>query len=140
MRKHLILFLMLAWLPLFAQADMVVVTSTNNDSPALSRREIINIFMGRYRFFANGQYARPLDLPSSDKNKHVFYQALTGKEQADINSYWARLILTGAALPPEEVGSEEIMLEKVAKDTHAIGYINRSRVDKRFRIIFDPNH
>ncbi len=121
-------------------ADVVVIVSANCDATALSRREIINIFMGRYRFLPSGHAAKPYDLPTTDPRKAQFYLALTGKNISDIDAYWARLVLTGNASPPDEASSQEAMLDKIARNPWSIGYLDRSIIDNRVRVIFDPEH
>jgi len=124
--------------PALARADMVVIVAPQCEAASLTRREVINIFMGRFRFLPSGQAAKPYDLPAGDPRKERFYLALTGKQLSDIDAYWARLIFTGNTAPPDEAASAEAMVEKIARSPHAIGYIERSQADKRVRIIFEP--
>lgn len=125
-------------LPGPARADMVVIVHPQFEAASLTRREVINIFMGRFRFLATGQAVKPLDLPAGDPKKARFYRTLTGKELSDIDAYWARLVLTGNSSPPEESAGADAMLDTVARHLHTIGYVDRSQVDKRVRIIFEP--
>jgi ABC-type phosphate transport system substrate-binding protein len=133
-------FLLALFLPLMAHADMVVIVHPHCEASTLTRREIINIFMGRFRYLPSGQPARPYDLPARDPGKRRFYLTLTGKDLSDIDAYWARLVFTGSAAPPHETENAEEMLQKVAHNPQGIGYMERSQVDKRVRIIFDPEH
>lgn len=133
-------FLLALFLPVLARADMVVIVHPHCEATTLTRREIINIFMGRFRYLPSGQPAKPYDLPARDPGKARFYLALTGKELSDIDAYWARLVFTGSAAPPDETENAEAMLQKVAHNPHGIGYLERSQVDKRVRIIFNPEH
>lgn len=136
------LFQRAIWLPLLlpalALADTVVIVNPQCEVNALTRREVINIFMGRFRFLPSGQGIKPYDLPAGDAKKARFYVALTGKELSDIDAYWARLVFTGSSAPPDETANAEAMMEKIARNPHAIGYIERSQVDKRVRVIFEP--
>ncbi|MDD5298004.1 MAG: hypothetical protein PHU46_13935 [Rhodocyclaceae bacterium] len=140
--SRLATFVGLLWLVLLlphpARADMVVIVSPQCDATALTRREVINIFMGRFRFLPSGHAVKPYDLPATDPRKARFYLALTGKELSEIDAYWARLVLTGNSSPPDETTSTDGMLEKIARNAWAIGYIERSQVDKRVRVIFEP--
>jgi ABC-type phosphate transport system substrate-binding protein len=131
-------FLLPLLLPAPGHADVVVIVNPRCEATTLTRREVINIFMGRFRFLPSGQAAKPYDLPAEDTEKARFYLALTGKQLSAIDAYWARLIFTGGATPPDETPNAEIMLEKISSNIHAIGYIERSQVDKRVRILFEP--
>lgn len=124
--------------PALAWGDMVVIVHPQFEAASLSKREIINIFMGRFRFLPSGQAIKPYDLPAADPKKGRFYRALTGKELSDIDAYWARLVLTGNASPPDETANTEGMIETVAHNPRAIGYVDRAQVDKRVRILFEP--
>lgn len=135
-----IVILLVLLVPGWARADAVVIVHPQSDVSTLSKRELINIFMGRYRFFPSGRVATPLDLPRQDSKRISFYLGLTGRNAADLDAYWARLVLTGAAARPQELSNEEAVLERVAHDPSAIGYVSRTKVDKRVRIIFDPAH
>ena len=123
-----------------ARADMVVVVAANSDVLTLTRRETIDIFMGRFRYLPSGHAVKPYDLPATDPRKAKFYEALTGKSAAQIDAYWARLVLTGNASPPDETASQEAMLNSVARSTAVIGYLERAKVDHRVRVIFEPEH
>ena len=135
LRKGLCLALLL---PALSHADMVAIVAAHSEAATLSRREVINIFMGRYRFLPSGHAIKPYDLPAGDPRKASFYLALTGRDLVDIDTYWALLVLTGAAFPPDETPSQELMLERVARNPWAIGYVERSQADKRVRVIFEP--
>ena len=97
-RRPLLLALLL--LSLAARADLVVVVNADNPTPALSREEVIHIFLGRYRQFPSGQGAEPYDQPTDSPERNLFYERLVGKSQAQINAYWARLTFTGRTRPP----------------------------------------
>ncbi len=125
-------------LPTLAWADMVVIVHPQFEAASLSRREIINIFMGRFRFLPSGQAIKPYDLPTADPKKGRFYRVLTGKDLSDIDAHWARLVLTGNASPPDETLNAEGMIEAVAHNPRAIGYVDRAQVDRRVRILFEP--
>jgi len=136
------LFRPILWLALLppglARADMVVIAHPQFEAATLSRRQVVNIFMGRFRFLPSGQAVKPHDLPALAPKKARFYRTLTGKDLSDIDAHWARLVLTGNSSPPEETAGVDAMLDTVARHPHAIGYVDRSQVDKRVRIIFEP--
>ena len=119
--------------------DIVVVVNQQNGFSKLSRDEIIDIFMGRNRQLPSGIKALPLDLPSSEVEREVFYSRLTGKSMSQINAYWARLILTGRASPPTLVGSQEEAMRMVINNRSAVGYMNRSNANSNVKVVFELN-
>ena len=115
-------------------ADLVVVVHPANGVDSLTRDDIINIFMGRYRRFATGTTAIPVD--SAAREKSQFYRALVGKELAEINGYWARLIFSGQSSPPRQAESADDVIEIVSGNKGAIGYVERRFADKRVKIVY----
>ncbi|MFI3156304.1 MAG: hypothetical protein QX199_09110 [Methylococcaceae bacterium] len=120
-----------------ARADLVLIANAAIAENTISREEAINIYMGRLRRFPSGAAAQPLDLPPGGSEKALFYRLLVNKELSDIDAYWARLVFSGRASPPRTVGSLNEVVEHVAKEPNVIGYIDRSLVDKRVKIILE---
>lgn len=117
--------LALAWPALPARADVVVVTSARSSIEKLSRDEVINIFMGRYRRAPDGSAVHPLDLDAESPVRRAFYHRLLDKSLEEINVYWMRLVFAGRMVPPAETLGQDEMLEKLAGDPQAIGYVDR---------------
>lgn len=65
----------------------------------LSRTDVINIFMGRFRQLPSGATAQPIDIPVSPVRAQ-FYRVLVNKEPAEMNAYWARLVFARRTVPP----------------------------------------
>lgn len=124
-------------LPLATPADPVVIAHATSGTERLSREEIANIFLGRFRQYPSGQSAVPVDMPGGHPAKASFYRLLVSKEPAEINSYWARLVFSGRTVPPRVVSSTEEMLQVVATVPGAIGYLPRPPTDHRVRVVLD---
>ena len=120
-----------------AVADVVVIVNPKSGVEKLSHDEVVNIFLGRFRQFPSGLSALSADLPPAQPEKAIFYHLLVNKELAEINSYWARLVFSGRTVPPKLVGSNDDMLNWVANTRGAIGYVDRSKVDARARIVYE---
>jgi len=135
MRLPALLCLLALLLPPAAEAgDLVVVVRQDSEIGQLSRDDVINIFLGRYRQLPSGKLAEPLDLTPDSS---TFYERLTGKSRAEINAYWARLLFTGRTSPPRSIASPDKMIEAVLQSAQTIGYIDQARVDRRLRIVFE---
>ena len=119
-----------------AVADVVVIVNPKSDVEKLSRDEVVNIFLGRFRRLPSGLSALPADLPQAQPEKAAFYRLLVNKELAEINSYWARLVFSGRTVPPRQAASDEDLLQWVAATPGGIGYIERAKVDGRVRIVY----
>jgi hypothetical protein len=120
-----------------APADLVVIAHPSACAERISRKDVVNIYMGRLRELPCGQAAQPLDLPRDGEETAGFYRLLVGKSISEINAYWARLLFSGRTQPPEVRATQDEMLDFVARTPQAIGYVDRSRVDDRVRILLE---
>lgn len=129
----LMLALVCAWTG--AQADVYVIVNANNAIRALNNKETVDLFMGRTRTYANGDYVVACDLPRDHATRVVFYQTLTGMSPAQLNSYWSRLMFTGRVMPPQIIISEQSVLEMVKRNPGAIGYVGQEPQDRGVRVV-----
>ncbi len=132
-KSTLVLALAMAWA--VARADIYVIVNANNAMRPLTNKEAIDLFMGRTRTFPNGDYVLACDLPRDHASRVTFYQSLTGMTQAQLNSYWSRLMFTGQVMPPQTIGSEAAMLEMVRRNPGAIGYVGQEPQAKGVRVV-----
>lgn len=120
--------------------ELVVVVNAASGIGELSRDQVVNIFLGRFRQFPSGLAAEPIDQPEDSLVKAQFYRSLVDKDPAEINAYWARLIFSGRTMPPLKSGSSGEVLRLLAARKGGIAYVDRSQVDQRLTIVFSPNH
>ena len=116
---------------------LVVIVNPSMGVQHLSRREVLDIFMGRYRTFPSGASALPIDLDVNSTERRQFYLLLAHKEPADMGSYWARLTFSGKISPPFAVPDARMAIDIVANNPNAIAYVDRSAVDQRVRIALE---
>ncbi len=117
--------------------DLVVVVNPKAGVSKLTREEVIDIFLGRNRQLPSGVVALPLDQPNDSVEREQFYSLLTGKNNSEINAYWARLIFSGRATPPTRVRNQEEALLMVIDNRSAIGYASKSKVNSSVKIVFE---
>lgn len=119
------------------RAEIVVVVNPKSGVEKLSRDEVVNIFLGRFRQLPSGIAALPVDLPAGQPEKSAFYRQLVNKELAEINAYWARLMFSGRTAPPKQAASVDDAIGYVGATPGAIGYVDRARVDGRVRVVWE---
>lgn len=130
--------LLIALSPCMACAEsIVVVVNPASGVEALSRNEVINIFLGSFRQMPSGQPALPVDLPQGNPVRAEFYRLLVGKNPAEINTYWSRLVFSGKTRPPIQAERVEDAISMVQGSLGAITYLERSRVSGKLRIVFE---
>jgi hypothetical protein len=119
-----------------ARADVYIIANAANPQTALTQKEAVDLFMGRQRAFANGDFAMVFDLPRNNAVRDGFYQQMTGMNPSQVNSYWARLMFTGQTMPPHALPDEKAVLEMVRRNPSAIGYLSSAPTDKGVRTLY----
>ena len=117
--------------------DIVVVINPNSGVEQLSRNDVINIFLGSFRQLPSGIMALPIDLPPLHPDRAEFYRLLVGKNSAEINTYWARLIFSGKTRPPIQVEQFEEAIALLQNVVGAITYMKRDKVGEKSKIILE---
>ncbi len=116
-------------------ADVYVIVNASNAIHTLSNKDTVDLFMGRTRTYANGDYVLACDLPRDNATRVLFYQTLTGMSQAQLNSYWSRLMFTGRVMPPQMLPTEQSVVDLVKRNPGAIGYVGQEPQDKGVRVV-----
>jgi ABC-type phosphate transport system substrate-binding protein len=117
--------------------SLVVIVNPTIGVQHLSRREVVDIFLGRFRSFPSGASALPIDLDINSDERKAFYQMLAHKDASDMGSYWARLTFSGKISPPFAVPDARTAIDIVAHNPNAIAYVDRAAVDQRVRIALE---
>jgi len=118
-----------------AAEPIYVVVSTRSPVSTATQKEVLALFTGRSRTLAGGAPATPLDQQRDGATRAAFYQALTGMDIARINSYWARLHFTGQVQPPQALGDDASVIERLRADPGAIGYVAKEPADASMRVV-----
>jgi ABC-type phosphate transport system substrate-binding protein len=134
-----LLFVLMALpvMPTLHAQTLVVIVNPTIGVQHLSRREVLDIFLGRYRTFPSGASALPIDLDINSMERQEFYLVLAHKDPADMGSYWARLTFSGKISPPFAVSDAHMAVDIVANNPNAIAYVDRAAVNERVRIALE---
>ena len=140
MRNFLTLPLLFA-LQLFvasAHADVVVVVSAKSPIKSLTADQTTKIFLGKIVTFPNGQAATPIDQPEGSASRDEFYAKVAHKNSSQLTAYWAKIIFTGNGRPPTLLPDNIAVRKAIASNPNAIGYIDRSAVNRSVRVVLVP--
>jgi ABC-type phosphate transport system substrate-binding protein len=116
-----------------AQAELVVVVNPANAAASMTAEQVADVFLGKSTSLT------PVDQANSSASRGQFYTKVTGKDAAQVKAIWARLIFTGKATPPKEVGTGADVKKAVASDPKAIGYIDKSEADGSVKTVLSIN-
>ncbi|HEY0891909.1 MAG TPA: hypothetical protein VGE32_02560 [Cellvibrio sp.] len=119
------------------QAEILVIVNAQNSVSALEKKQVMDLFMGRASAFPNGQSAETLDLKTGTPLRAHFYKTLTGKNEAQVDAYWATLIFAGRMSPPKQLVDEQTLIAEVARNTEAIAYVTRQTLPKNVKIVME---
>ncbi|AWB66404.1 hypothetical protein C2869_08165 [Saccharobesus litoralis] len=122
-----------------SSSPIVIVVGQDNPTPELSRMQVIDMYMGKYVAFPNGEIAIPIDINDDSLLRSDFYQALVGMSLARVNSYWSRIKFTGRAKPPIEKSNEQAIIDYIANTPNAIGYIRKENLTNNLKVIYQFN-
>lgn len=117
--------------------DIVVIVSSNSTVKALTRNHIEDIFLGRVQHYPDGQRAVPIDQAEDSAVRERFNLEILARTSAQVRTLWSRILFTGRGRPPRSVGTCEEVLQAVAADVYAIGYIERRFVNDSVVVVFE---
>ena len=121
-----------------AHADVVVIVSAKSPITSITAEQTARIFLGKVNTFPDDGDAFPVDQAEGSAIRDEFYSKVVHKSSSQLSAYWAKVIFTGDGRPPEILESNVAVRKAVAKNPHAIGYIDKSAVDKSVRVILAP--
>jgi len=119
-----------AWLaiaPVFA-AEIVVIVSPKNPATRMFGEQAAQFFLGKSTLFTPIEHT---DGPL----RNEFYKKVLDKDSTQVKAIWSKLVFTGKASAPKELGSSADVKKAVAADPQAIGYIEKSQVDDTVKVI-----
>lgn len=115
-----------------ALANIVVIVNPAN-SNSVNADEIVRIYTGRSNAFNAVNLAESVPLRAQFDEKGV------GRTSAQLKAHWSKLVFTGKGTPPAELPTEEAVLEFVAKNPQAIGYVSADKVTDAVKVVHTIN-
>ncbi len=94
--------------------------------------------MGKSRTLPNGVPAKVLELAEGDATRQQFHDKITHKNDAQLKSYWARMVFTGKGVAPAVQANATLMKATVASTQGAIGYIDEADLDNSVKVLLKP--
>tara|TARA_B100000700_G_scaffold10193_1_gene10451 strand:+ start:367 stop:804 length:438 start_codon:yes stop_codon:yes gene_type:complete len=134
---------LLLWLLFGAESDgraasdlaIAIVVAKASNIESISKRELVDVYMGRFEVLESGHKVKPVDYESGSDLRTLFYKSLVNKSERQINAYWSRLIFSGRAKPPLQVSSPEESLAYLLTNQSALAYMPVNRVSEEMKIV-----
>ena len=118
-----------------ADAEVVVIGSSDIDIAALSEKTVRNLYLGKTVQLDNGTRVEVIDLPSGNVVRDEFYVKLIGKDPTQIKAYWAKRIFTGKGSPPETRFDEAAVIKWVNEGAGRIGYVGAGAANGGVKVL-----
>ncbi|MCV2885589.1 phosphate ABC transporter substrate-binding protein [Aestuariibacter sp. AA17] len=129
-----ILFILLSVVAFSAFSKNVVIMNASN-SNAISEADIKKIFLGKKGAFDDGSKVLPVTYTEGDAIRAAFNDGMLGKSETKYVAYWSKMLFTGAGVPPQEVASQDEMLDVISKNPSTIGIIEESKVNDSVKVV-----
>jgi ABC-type phosphate transport system substrate-binding protein len=113
-----------------ALAEVVVVVNPAAAQASMTKDEVAQYFLGK------STALNPIDQPESAPIRAEFYKKVADKDMSQVKALWSKLVFTGKATMPREVGGSADVKKAVAANPKAIGYIEKSAVDATVKVIY----
>lgn len=127
----LILFLLAASI----EADVVIIASHKSEIAELTKKAVIDLYMGKTTKLPNGQSVQAIDAVSGSDLRRNFYKSLTGKSEAQIDAYWAQLSFAGRVTPPPQRESVKEVMEMIASNPDLIAYVDSRHLNDKVKVL-----
>lgn len=119
-------------------AEVVVIVNPANKN-TLTDREVRKVYLGKTKAFPDGSKIDAYEMSVGSSAREEFLEKVLKKDEATLNSHWARMLFSSKAQPPIPVGSTAEMKRKVTSDPNAIGYIDAADVDGSVKVLLRIN-
>ncbi|WDT86128.1 phosphate ABC transporter substrate-binding protein [Alteromonas sp. 009811495] len=133
-KKSLAWLLVASAMSLSATAEIAVIVHPSNSS-AIDQGVVERLYLGKNSQFPDGSEALPINIDAGSSVDN-FNSSVLGRSTAQVKSYWSKQIFTGKGTPPKEVGNDASVLDLVANNKNAIGYVDAAQVSDGVKVVF----
>ena len=128
MKKLLFAFLLVASASIFvaqAHAQAIVIANPSVKSAEVSKSDLRDVFTGAATSLKDGSHVTPVLLKSGPAHDE-FLSEYIGKNDTAFRAIWRSLVFSGQASMPKSLDSDSAVVEYVAHNPGAVGYIGKS--------------
>ncbi|MGA9070360.1 MAG: hypothetical protein WB424_08910 [Terracidiphilus sp.] len=137
MKKLIASFMLLAAASFFAaraQAQVIVIANPGVKATEISKSDLRDVFTGNATSLPGGGSVVPILLKAGTVHEE-FLQVYIGKNDTAYRAGWRSLVFSGQASMPKSLDTDAAVVEFVAHNTGAIGYINRSTPHEGVKVL-----
>jgi ABC-type phosphate transport system substrate-binding protein len=137
MKKLRFVILLLAAASIFAiqaQAQVIVIANPGVKATEISKSDLRDIFTGTSTALPGGGSVVPILLKAGTVHEE-FLQAYIGKNDTAYRAGWRSLVFSGQASMPKSLDPEAAVVEFVAHNAGAIGYISKATPHEGVKVL-----
>jgi ABC-type phosphate transport system substrate-binding protein len=137
MKKRLLivlLFAAVAGAANAAEAQVIVIANPSVKSASVSKGELRDVFTGAAANFNDGSHVTPVLLKQGAAHEE-FLSAYVGKSDTALRTSWRSLVFSGQGTMPKSVDSEAAVVEYVAHNSGAVGYVSAATAHEGVKVL-----
>lgn len=132
--KNTVLGLLMMGLSCAAQAGIVVIGHAQGVD-TLTADAVKQLYLGKDQRLPNGATVQLYELPEGAVTRLEFHSKTTGRNDAQLQSNWSRLVFTGKAVAPVVVADPAAMIAAIQSQPNAIGYLDEAAVTAEVKVL-----
>jgi ABC-type phosphate transport system substrate-binding protein len=136
MKKLLYVLMLVASASIFivqAKAQVIVIANPSVKTSAVSKNDLKDVFTGASTSLGGGNVV-PVLLKAGTAHEE-FLQAYIGKNDTAYRAGWRSLVFSGQASMPKSLDGEAAVVEYVARNAGAIGYIGKATAHEGVKVL-----
>ena len=136
MKKLLYAFMLVTLASIFtvqAKAQVIVIANPSVKTSEVSKNDLKDVFTGASTSLGGGNVV-PILLKSGTANEE-FLQAYIGKNDTAYRAGWRSLVFSGQATMPKSLDGDAAVVEFVAHNSGAIGYIGKASAHEGVKVL-----
>lgn len=137
MKKLLYAFLIAASASIFvvqAKAQVIVIANPSVKATEISKSDLRDVFTGAATALPDGTRVVPILLKGGTAHEE-FLKVYIGKNDTSYRAGWRSLVFSGQASMPKSLDPDSAVVEFVAHNTGAIGYISKATAHEGVKVL-----
>lgn len=135
MKKVLFLLLaILSFAAVQARAQVIVIANPSVKSADVAKSDLKDVFTGASTTLKDGSHVTPV-LQKSGAANDEFLSSYIGKNDTAFKAGWRSLVFSGQASMPKSLDGDAAVVEFVAHNAGAIGYISKATPHEGVKVL-----
>lgn len=117
------------------QAQVAVIINKANRIEDLELGDVKDIYQGDMVSWLDNKRIFAVTQRSENEVSRFFYEIAVGKKIEQVKRLWIKISLSGKAAPPKTLASDGEVLEYIASNEGAIGFVDFKTVNRDVKVL-----